>query len=303
MFQFHITDLYQGYWYYVLFLSAVMVFTGYINDYNISYKIHEKLIHKIKNTKLLLVIISMVSGILPIPGRVIASAGLLDSLIGKNTPWRKDFGILNYISTHHYYLWSPIEKSVILPMGALGLSYFQFMGYIWPLLAISFALLLGFLWLGFPNISHENIVLPNKNEIPQKIPNPIKYLNFKMLGFITSVFIITNILRNNSHMLIDIFMGYNFANLFIVSVTSFILSFILGSSGRFAGIVAGLTTIYGIEYFVLFFAIQYSGYLISPAHRCNFITLTYFNTNIKKYVAILLLWCILNISYGVLTLI
>jgi hypothetical protein len=49
------------------------------------------------------------------------------------------------MATHHYYFWSPLEKTVILPMAAFGLSYGAFIGLIWPLIAMTFVYTLSYL--------------------------------------------------------------------------------------------------------------------------------------------------------------
>ena len=58
---------------------------------------------------------------------------------------RQKLGVIDYLSTHHYYFWSPLEKTVILPMAAFGLSYSAWLGIIWPLLAVSIAFILAYL--------------------------------------------------------------------------------------------------------------------------------------------------------------
>jgi len=68
-------------------------------------------------------------GILPIPGRIVLINFILDSISSKNDKTSYKLGILSYISTHHYYLWSPIETSIIISMGILNLSYREILGY------------------------------------------------------------------------------------------------------------------------------------------------------------------------------
>jgi hypothetical protein len=74
---------------------------------------------------------------------------------------------------------------------------------------------------------------------------------------------------------------------------------LLGSSGKFIGIAVLLTKIFGMKYFVLFFALEYSGYLISPSHKCTCIGKMYFGTPILDYAKVLLLWIILIIITAV----
>ena len=91
----------------------------------------------LKSKKAVVALVSAITGLLPIKGRVTVSAGLLEALAPeKGCCGREKFGPIDYVSTHHYYFWSPLEKTVILPMAAFGLTYTTFMGIIWPLLAV-----------------------------------------------------------------------------------------------------------------------------------------------------------------------
>jgi len=54
-----------------------------------------------------------------------------------------------------------------------------------------------------------------------------------------------------------------------------------------------------MKYFVLFFALEYSGYLVSPSHKCTCIGKMYFGTPILDYAKVLLLWIILIIITAV----
>ena len=92
---------------------------------------------KVKSKRMVVFLVSLFGGILPIPGRVALSASMLNSIAPIDNKKRKKFGIIDYLATHHYYLWSPLEKTVIIPMAVLSLTYVQFMSYIWPLLLIS----------------------------------------------------------------------------------------------------------------------------------------------------------------------
>ena len=92
---------------------------------------------KVKSKKMVVFLVSLFGGILPIPGRVALSASMLNSIAPVDNKKRKKFGIIDYLATHHYYLWSPLEKTVIIPMAVLGLTYAKFMAYIWPLLLIT----------------------------------------------------------------------------------------------------------------------------------------------------------------------
>ena len=74
-------------------------------------------------------ITSLLGGILPIPGRVALSAPLLDAIAPPDKKKRSAFGVIDYLSTHHYYWWSPLEKTVVLPMAdpdEIAETYLQF---------------------------------------------------------------------------------------------------------------------------------------------------------------------------------
>jgi hypothetical protein len=74
----------------------------------------------------------IILGILPIPGRIVLINFLLTSVSNKSN---LNLGTLAYISTHHYYLWSPIETAVVISLGILNISYFEFLSYTcYPLL-------------------------------------------------------------------------------------------------------------------------------------------------------------------------
>ncbi len=92
---------------------------------------------KVKSKKMVVFLVSLFGGVLPIPGRVALSASMLNSIAPVDNKKRKKFGIIDYLATHHYYLWSPLEKTVIIPMAVLGLTYSKFMLYVWPLLLIT----------------------------------------------------------------------------------------------------------------------------------------------------------------------
>ena len=77
----------------------------------------------------MIILTSILGGVLPIPGRVALSAPLLDAIAPPDKKKRSAFGIIDYLSTHHYYWWSPLEKTIILPMAALGITYREMLSY------------------------------------------------------------------------------------------------------------------------------------------------------------------------------
>ena len=103
------------------------------------------MVNRVKSKRAVVALVSALTGVLPIPGRVSVSAGVLDTISSEGKS-REKLGMIDYLSTHHYYLWSPIEKTIILPMAAFGLSYWAMMTYMWPLLVGCLAVVLFYLF-------------------------------------------------------------------------------------------------------------------------------------------------------------
>ncbi len=74
----------------------------------------------------------------------------------------------------------------------------------------------------------------------------------------------------------------------------------LGSSGKFIGITVLLAQVFGLQYFTLFFALEYAAYLISPTHKCTCIGKMYFNTPFLTYAKVLGVWAALVVLVGIM---
>lgn len=134
---------------YLLLIVFVMMIAGMIKENNLFKDIFCFFEQNLKSKKAVVAVVSALTGLLPIKGRVTVSAGMLDTLApDKGCCGREKFGPIDYVSTHHYYFWSPLEKTVILPMAAFGLSYGAWIGIIWPLLAVTIAFILAYLIWG-----------------------------------------------------------------------------------------------------------------------------------------------------------
>ena len=127
-----------------------------------------------------------------------------------------------------------------------------------------------------------------------------KYINWNLLLTVGVIIVLSNIISTYH----DYFLGYisYYPNLYISACLGFLASVALGSSGKFIGITVLLTQLFGIEYFTMFFAVEYAGYLISPIHKCVAIGKMYFGTPIIEYMKVLGGWSILIILFGGLTL-
>ncbi|MEI8361031.1 MAG: hypothetical protein WCG01_02800 [bacterium] len=332
---------------YLLLLIGVMVASGIIKDHGLFNDIFRLIIARVKNKKIVLALISLISGILPISGRVVVSAGVLSLITSDKaikSGGREKFGIIDYLSTHHYYLWSPLEKTVIVPMAALSLSWPQFMAYSLPLLAISIVYI--FWYIGV-RVEENEISIVDSSE-------PINWLRLLrgFAPFMVAIFAIIIYDSWSSYIMLDLAIYYIIATesydfkkinsyikwnlvgflaliiffgkitacygkeieVFIrhstwldihtltgaiaISLLAFGASWFMGSSGKFAGLLAILVSIYGPQYLVWFFCMEFAGYNFSPAHKCVPIGKLYFNTPLTEYASALSVWMGLLISYA-----
>lgn len=267
-----------------------MAMSAAAKKYNLFTPLFKSIANHFKSKRAVVAIISCISGALPIPGRVTVSAGLLNT-IAPNDNRRQHYGIIDYLSTHHYYFWSPLEATVIIPMAVLGISYFDFIGYIWPLLAISIFFTMYYI---FKVVQENDIVLEFKEAQNQKV----EWINFKVLSALSLIIMIGNFVQQYYEYFENV---VSTSTLIVAVFVSFIAAIMLGSSGKFAGVVALMSGVFGLEYLSLFFAIDYAGYMLSPTHKCLSISYGVFNTDMKKFYRILGLFCLAVITAGVIS--
>jgi hypothetical protein len=281
-----IIELLNGIWF-VFFVIAIMALTNFVNAKGYFIPFYNFLKRKIRSKRLLVALVSAVSGVLPIPGRTIVSAGALDTLAPEDNR-RKNFGLINYLSTHHYYLWSPLEATVLIPLSVLGLTYFEFISIIAPLLLTLLLITLYYIFF----VLKESDVIINKVQHKKQDFNLLKSIKWDVPLFVGIVIIIGNLFKFYSEDITEFFMNYS-SSIFFASVIAFVTSFILGSSSKFAGITTLLVSIFGLNYLPLLFSLGYAGYLISPTHKCLVITKTYFGLDMSFYRALLLISTVL----------
>ena len=325
---------------FLVYLLLIMFVTGILKERGYLTDLFRLLTQKIKSKKAVVFLVSLFGGVLPIPGRVALSASMLNSIAPVDNKKRKKFGIIDYLATHHYYLWSPLEKTVIIPMAVLGLSYMTFMSYVWPLLFIT-ALYITFYIMSLNDdeidievkdepINKKNmtlVVLPFLSTILISCFTPyyflaftvftfylisysnswyklLDYINWELLVIVAFVIILGNIVNSN-YDYIETFIKHYIPtkNIILVSMIGFVASFLLGSSSKYAGIVSLLTAAFGMKYFVLFFTLEYSAYLISPSHKCLPIGQKYFHTGFMTYLKALIIWIALMLTYALFTIV
>jgi hypothetical protein len=276
--------LLDGIWF-VPFVAGIMFLTNLVNAKGYFVPFYKFLERKIKSKRLLITLISAVSGVLPVPGRVIISAGALDTL-APDDDRRKKYGIINYLSTHHYYLWSPLEATVLIPLSVLGISYFYFLSIVAPLLITIIGITLYYI---FYVLKEDDIVI---SKIEHKKGKAVKNIKWDVVMLTALVIILGNGIKMYSDTIVNFLMSFN-SGVFFASIIAFISSFVLGSSSKFAGITTLLVTVFGLNYLPLFFALGYSGYLVSPMHKCLVITKSYFRLSIELYKILLLIGAVL----------
>lgn len=109
---------------YLFGLLAAFIIGGILKQEHYLNSFYAFINAKLKNKKAALAIVSSLCGIFPIEGRCTVSAPFLDGLCGSKN--RSKLGIIDYIATHHYYLWSPLEPSVLIFLSVLGITWFSF---------------------------------------------------------------------------------------------------------------------------------------------------------------------------------
>ncbi len=148
-------ELYMGY------IFGIMILGGFIREYHALEDVYSLAKKYIKDNRVLVILTSLLGGILPIPGRVALSAPLLDAIAPPDKERRSAFGVIDYLSVHHYYWWSPLEKTVVLPMAVMGVSYSTFLGYTIIPLVITLAYTWWYIFTKVPVAS----VVPNLDHV------------------------------------------------------------------------------------------------------------------------------------------
>jgi len=341
----------MGIWEKELFLPyiiGIMIVGGLVKQYGVLNEVFVALRKTFKSNRLVVAATALAGGVMPIEGRVVMSAPLLDSIASDKAQSRSKFGIVDYLSTHHYYWWSPLEKTVVLPMAVLGLSYTQMLGYTIVPLAITLAFAgvfifkyvketdveivqetrsfsLNRLLKGWAPIVATMIFLVNYGDPDMPylfsvwflglatyysyICNDWKwgrYINWKFTGFAALVLALAAVFSQIKGPVMEylkVTSAQGTTALAAVSVVGFLASFAMGSSGKYAGIVALLAKAFGPQYLTWFLVVEYSGYIISPMHKCLLIGQQYFGTPIKTYYKVLGMLIVALVGYGALTLV
>ena len=326
---------------YLWMIFFIMITAGLAKEYALFAPAFAYVRNTFRSNKFVIVLLSAIGGVLPIEGRVTVSAGLLDTVAPKEGPGREKLGIVDYLSTHHYYMWSPLEKTVILPIAAFGLSYSAFIGLVAPLLIVSLLFISIYIWTQVKDedltITPGNFKLSAvmRNVLPMFIAlgiyiglggeghvfpifglltlyyviitqqwGPKKllgYIRWDVLAWVGAVIILGNYFKSYNGEFLTMIKGvgldpHTFVGMLAISVIGFVVSFLMGSSGKFIAVAVLMAQVFGVEYFLWFFAIDFAGYLLSPTHKCVMIGNRYFGTPVSTYYKVLGGWGLLLLA-------
>jgi hypothetical protein len=316
-----------------------MISAGLAKEYALFAPAFAYVRNTFRSNKFVVVLLSAIGGILPIEGRVTVSAGLLDTVAPKSGHGREKLGIVDYLSTHHYYLWSPLEKTVILPIAAFGLTYVAWLGLIAPLLVVSFLFITWYIW---SQVHDEEIVITPgnfklssvmRNVLPMfvaigmyiynkdwmigcfgflslyyiiitqqwNIKKLMSYVRWDVLVWVGAVIALGNYMKTYDASWQAMLKGsmldpHTFVGMAVISAIGFLASFLMGSSGKFVAIAVLMAQVFGVEYFLWFFAIDFAAYLVSPTHKCVMIGNRYFGTPLGTYYKALGTWGLLLLA-------
>jgi hypothetical protein len=322
-----------------------MITAGLAKEYALFAPAFAYVRNTFRSNKFVVVILSAIGGILPIEGRVTVSAGLLDTVAPKCGHGREKMGIIDYLANHHYYMWSPLEKTVILPIAAFGLTYTAWLGLIAPLLIVSFVFIAWYIW---SQIHDEDITITPgnfklsavmRNVVPMfvaigayvyneqwmvgcfgfltlyyifisqqwNIKKLLSYVRWGVLAWVSAVIILGNYMKTydaswQAMLKASVLDPHTFVGMAAISAIGFMASFLMGSSGKFVAIAVIMAQVFGVEYFLWFFALDFAGYLISPTHKCVMIGNRYFGTPVGTYYKALGAWsALLLATAGIIT--
>ena len=326
---------------YIWLVFFIMIVAGIAKERGLFMPVYSYIKTSFKSNRLVLFLISAISGVLPIEGRVTVSAGVLDTITHKDCDHnhgRQKMGIVDYLSTHHYYLWSPLEKTVVIPMATFGLGYVAWLGMVWPLLLVTALFVTYYIFFKVKedeiNIEESTFKISAvmRNVLPFFIAigayiyvggdkhifaifgslalyyvfltqtwnfkKLLSYINWEVLLTVAVVIILGNYFKSQEALINEYIRGLGIdittvTGILIVSVIGLVASFLMGSSGKFIALAVLMSAVFGQQYFLWFFAVDYVGYLLSPTHKCVMVGNRYFGTPLKTYYSALGIWSIL----------
>lgn len=319
---------------YVLCFMFMVLITTMMKHHNIFISAFYPILIRLPD-KILTVVTCMICGVLPVPGRIMVTNMCLDCSCKTNNK----LGLLSYIVSHHYYMWSPVEKTILLPIAVLGFTYSDVISYMCVPLLIYIVYMVfiiynhnisttaklhfstRFAWVDMMLLVCGLILSSICSDLmlfDVKIPTLllltlgffvylcvryktdrdllIQSISYKSLIVLSILMFIGTYIKQHADHLTDYTAS---TDIWMVCVLSFLISLAMGSSGKFAGVCVATTSVFGVEYFTLFFMVDYVGYLLSPFHKCLPIAVMNFDTPVKTMLYTLAPLCVLLLLYGV----
>jgi len=133
---------------------------------------------------------------------------------------------------------------------------------------------------------------------PKKL---LGYIRWDVLAWVGAVIILGNYFKSYNGEFLTMIKStgldpHTFVGMLAISVIGFVISFLMGSSGKFIAVAVLMAQVFGVEYFLWFFAIDFAGYLLSPTHKCVMIGNRYFGTPVATYYTALGIWGLLLLA-------
>ena len=297
----------------IFLLASIMVVAGSFNRLGVMADTHGIIQRFVPSKRGTLSILSLIFGVLPISGRISFTCGVLDALQDR-TKNNQKMGLIAYLATHHYYLWSPIEKSVIITCAVAGITYATFMSYM--IIPAVIAFLFSFVYI-FSSVTEDEIVFAESSAsgtawyyalallgaialiiaLPSKFGMLVmpffaaymiwkvgfdkKWMDWGTLGLVAGAITLGQFVGLAEPFAKTHIAGFN--SIYYALPGAFIFAYVMGSSAKFAALCGLLVKTFGIKYLPLFYLVEYSGYLLSPTHACVPIAKSYFKTPIGMF--------------------
>lgn len=308
-----------------LLLVFLCITSGILREQRILDSLYGWLNLKLKSKRLTLFLLSGVSGLLPIHGRVMVTAPLLSPLV---TPGSKNpkLSVISYLATHHYYLWSPLEKALLISMAGLGLSYQKVLISLAPFLAFMLIFSLAYLLL---LVKEEDLHTEPPGEIERSklsdvfflgvgiaasvygvpiyitfmvwafylmikygvgLKKAMGYINWNLILLVALSVMVGTLARNHSQEISE------HARWMVARVSSpfwwglgisFLFGLSMGSSARYGAFTVVACSFLGDQNFGPIYVAGFCGYLLSPAHQCLPIVRSYFGSPRSYFYGIL----------------
>jgi hypothetical protein len=274
-------------WYYILMLGTVLVLSFYARKYDVFQPLYAGVSKVFKSKRAVIAVTSAISGVLPINGRVVVSAGILNTIAPSDAEKRKKYAIIDYLATHHFYFWSPLEQTVIVPMAALHISYWTFLGRTWAILATAITCAL---WYIFGVLKEDDVEINFRTERVRQDMNAREEFRkgVKTLALVTGLLMAGNFVGYHHAAFEHLFNNAQKTSLLIVVLlASFAISWLLGSSEKFSGLIGISAAAFGLQYLPLLFAVNWGGYFLSPLHKCMLLGRQIFGASLKDYYKVL----------------